>query len=83
MIVRGNAQSDHRTLDDGARAELRARAPEIVQSFLGKPNRRLSNARQLRWGLERHGRAHISLCRLWESRQTALALALRRPGAFS
>ena len=39
-----------RSLDDQARQELRDRAAEIVQSFLGEPNRRLSTRRQLRWG---------------------------------
>jgi putative DNA primase/helicase len=37
-------------LDDGARQELRARAAEIVQSFLGEPNRRFSTSHQWRWG---------------------------------
>jgi putative DNA primase/helicase len=41
---------DYRRLDDGARQALRDRAAEIVQSFLGEPNRRLSTRRQLRWG---------------------------------
>jgi putative DNA primase/helicase len=36
-------------LDDRAREELRARAEEIIRSFLGEPNRRLSTKRQLRW----------------------------------
>jgi putative DNA primase/helicase len=48
MYTRNSAVS-HR-LDDGARQELRARAAEIVESFLGEPNRRLSSKRQLRWG---------------------------------
>ena len=39
-----------RRLNDDARQELRVRAAEIVQSFLGEPNRRLSTKRQLRWG---------------------------------
>lgn len=50
MNTRNSAVHDHRTLDDGARAELRARAADIVKSFLGEPNRRLSTKRQLRWG---------------------------------
>ncbi|MGY3149616.1 putative DNA primase/helicase [Bradyrhizobium sp. USDA 3397] len=50
MNTRNNPCHDHRTLDDDARQELRARAAEIVQSFLGPPNRRLSTRRQLRWG---------------------------------
>ncbi|WP_091968226.1 DUF7146 domain-containing protein [Bradyrhizobium shewense] len=50
MNTRNNPCHDHSTLDDGARQELRARAAEIVQSFLGHPNRRLSTKRQLRWG---------------------------------
>ena len=37
-------------LDDQAREVLRARAEEIVRSFLGEPNRSLSNKRELRWG---------------------------------
>src|SRR6516162_10301013 len=37
-------------LDDQARVELRTRADEIVRSFLGEPNRSLSNKRELRWG---------------------------------
>jgi putative DNA primase/helicase len=37
-------------LDDRAREELRAKAEEIVQSFLGEPNRSLSTKHQLRWG---------------------------------
>jgi putative DNA primase/helicase len=45
-----SAVHDCRRLDDGARQELRARAAEIVQSFLGEPNRRLSTRRQFRWG---------------------------------
>src|SRR5262245_12654648 len=45
-----SAIHDYRTLDDAARQELRARAAEIVGSFFGEPNRRLSTARQLRWG---------------------------------
>jgi putative DNA primase/helicase len=48
--MRNTAVHDHRRLDDGARHELRARAAEIVQSFLGEPNRRLSTRRQMRWG---------------------------------
>ena len=36
-------------LDDRAREELRASAEDIVRSFLGEPNRALSNRRQLRW----------------------------------
>jgi putative DNA primase/helicase len=48
--MRDAAVRDYRRLDDGARQELRARAAEIVQSFLGEPNRRLSTKRQLRWG---------------------------------
>jgi putative DNA primase/helicase len=50
-------------LDDQARAELRAAAPEIISSFLGEPNRKLSNKRTLRWhphgsfALELTGRA--------------------------
>ncbi|WP_377829594.1 toprim domain-containing protein [Bradyrhizobium lupini] len=50
MSTRNSAFRDDRTLDDGARQELRPRALEIVQSFLGEPNRRLSTARQVRWG---------------------------------
>ncbi len=50
MNTRNSSVHEFRTLDDGARQELRARAAEIVQSFLGEPNRRLSTARQLRWG---------------------------------
>ncbi|MEZ2147956.1 toprim domain-containing protein [Bradyrhizobium sp. DN5] len=50
MNTRNNTCQDHRTLDDGARAELRTRAAEIVKSFLGEPNRHLSTKRQLRWG---------------------------------
>jgi putative DNA primase/helicase len=45
-----SAVHDYRRFDDGAHEELRARAAEIVRSFLGEPNRRLSNRRQLRWG---------------------------------
>jgi putative DNA primase/helicase len=41
---------DYRRLDDGARQELRDRAAEIVRSFFGEPNHRLSTARQMRWG---------------------------------
>ncbi len=37
-------------LDDRARAELRARAEEIVRCYLGEPNPRLSNSREMRWG---------------------------------
>jgi putative DNA primase/helicase len=37
-------------LDERAREELRARAEEIVRSYLGEPNRWLSTKRQLRWG---------------------------------
>jgi putative DNA primase/helicase len=37
-------------LDDRAREELRARAEEIVRSYLGEPSRKLSSKRQLRWG---------------------------------
>jgi putative DNA primase/helicase len=37
-------------LDDRAREELRGMAEQIVQPFLGEPNRKLSNKRQLRWG---------------------------------
>jgi putative DNA primase/helicase len=48
--MRDTAVRDCRRLDDGARQELRARAAEIVRSFLGDPNRRLSTRRQLRWG---------------------------------
>src|SRR5438445_998356 len=48
--MRNSAAHDYRRLDDGAREELRARSAEIVQSFLGEPNRRLSTRRQLRWG---------------------------------
>ncbi|WFU45825.1 toprim domain-containing protein (plasmid) [Bradyrhizobium sp. CB82] len=48
--MRNSAVRDCRRLDDGARQALRARAAEIVQSFLGEPNRRLSTARQMRWG---------------------------------
>ncbi len=47
MNMRDNAVRDYRRLDDGARQELRARAADIVQSFLGEPNRRLSTKRQL------------------------------------
>ena len=36
-------------LDDRARLELRGMAEQIVRSFLGEPNRRLSTKRQLRW----------------------------------
>jgi putative DNA primase/helicase len=45
-----SAVHEFRALDDRAREELRARAAEIVHSFLGEPNRRLSTKRQLRWG---------------------------------
>jgi putative DNA primase/helicase len=45
-----NAAHNCRTLDDVARQELCAHAADIVRSFLGEPNRRLSNTRQLRWG---------------------------------
>ncbi|MBR1300597.1 toprim domain-containing protein [Bradyrhizobium sp. AUGA SZCCT0042] len=44
------AISNYRTLDDAARQELCAHAADIVRSFLGEPNRRLSTKRQLRWG---------------------------------
>jgi putative DNA primase/helicase len=37
-------------LDDRAREELRGMAEQIVQSFLGEPNRSLSTKRELRWG---------------------------------
>jgi hypothetical protein len=37
-------------LDDQAREELRGMAEQIVRSFLGEPNRRLSTRRELRWG---------------------------------
>jgi putative DNA primase/helicase len=37
-------------LDDRAREELRGMAEQIVQSFLGEPNRSLSTQRELRWG---------------------------------
>ena len=37
-------------LDDRAREELRGMAEQIVQSFLGEPNRSLSTKHQLRWG---------------------------------
>ena len=36
-------------LDDRAREELRGMAEQIVRSFLGEPNRKLSNKRKLRW----------------------------------
>ena len=36
-------------LDDRAREVLRGMAEEIVRSYLGEPNRKLSNKRQLRW----------------------------------
>jgi putative DNA primase/helicase len=45
-----SAAHNYRTLDDVARQELCARAADIVRSFLGEPNRRLSTKRQLRWG---------------------------------
>jgi putative DNA primase/helicase len=48
--VNSSAAHDYRRLDYDARQELRVRAAEIVQSFLGEPNRRLSTRRQLRWG---------------------------------
>jgi putative DNA primase/helicase len=50
VSVRGIAAQEFRGLDNDARRELRTRAAEIVQSFLGEPNRRLSTARELRWG---------------------------------
>jgi putative DNA primase/helicase len=37
-------------LDDRGREELRGMAEQIVQSFLGEPNRSLSTTHQLRWG---------------------------------
>jgi putative DNA primase/helicase len=37
-------------LDDRAREELRGMAEQLVRSYLGEPNRRLSNSRELRWG---------------------------------
>jgi putative DNA primase/helicase len=37
-------------LDDRAREELRGMAEQIVRSYLGEPNRSLSNGRVLRWG---------------------------------
>src|ERR1700752_4938011 len=48
--MRISAVPAYRSLDDGAHQELRVRAAEIVRSFLGEPNRRLSTRRQLRWG---------------------------------
>jgi putative DNA primase/helicase len=45
-------REQHRRLDDQARDELRRRAAEIVQAFLGEPNPKLCkwNSRQWRWG---------------------------------
>jgi putative DNA primase/helicase len=45
-------REQHRRLDNQARDELRRRAGEIVQAFLGAPNPKLSkwNSRQWRWG---------------------------------
>jgi putative DNA primase/helicase len=37
-------------LDDQAREELRGMAEQIVRSYLGEPNRRLSTSPELRWG---------------------------------
>jgi hypothetical protein len=50
-------QNAPRKLDDCARAALRALAPQIISSFLGEPNRRLSNRRQLRW----HSKGSLAL----------------------
>jgi putative DNA primase/helicase len=50
MNMRDSARTVRLKLDHEARQELRVRAAEIVQSFLGEPNRRLSTRRQLRWG---------------------------------
>ena len=49
MALGFDYSSSGRRLDDQAREELRARAEEIVRSYLGEPNRRLSTKRQLRW----------------------------------
>ena len=46
-----------RKLDDQARDELRAIAPQVISSLLGEPNRRLSNNRELRW----HGKGSFVL----------------------
>src|SRR6516162_738253 len=49
MALGFDYSSSGRRLDDQAREELRARAEEIVRSYLGEPNRGLSTKRQLRW----------------------------------
>src|SRR6516225_628688 len=49
MALGFDYSSSGRRLDDQAREELRARAEEIVRSYLGEPNRRLSTKRKLRW----------------------------------
>src|SRR6516164_8871954 len=49
MALGFDYSSSGRRLDNQAREELRARAEEIVRSYLGEPNRRLSTKRQLRW----------------------------------
>jgi putative DNA primase/helicase len=50
MALGFDYSSSERRLDDRAREELRGMAEQIVQSFLGEPNRSLSTKRQLRWG---------------------------------
>jgi putative DNA primase/helicase len=50
-------QNAPRKLDVQAREELRAIAPQIISSFLGEPNRRLSNSWQLRW----HSKGSLAL----------------------
>jgi putative DNA primase/helicase len=50
MALGFDYSSSEPRLDDQAREELRARAEEIVRSYLGEPNRSLSNGCVLRWG---------------------------------
>ena len=53
-------------LDDQAREELRGMAEQIVRSFLGEPNRRLSTKGQLRWG--RKGSFALNVAGEWNGR---------------
>jgi putative DNA primase/helicase len=59
LVPRDAGAAERRRLDDAARQELRQRAAEIVETFLGEPNRRLSSARQLRWGTHGSFSLHI------------------------
>jgi putative DNA primase/helicase len=50
MALGFDYSSSEPRLDDQAGEELRGMAEQIVQSFLGEPNRSLSTTRELRWG---------------------------------